>query len=439
MVIAVICTSVTPTLFEVGHAAASPLLFTGARQFVAHVVAVAMLAAFVLYLRSAGKLLPTPRHRLRHRAAGAITPPSKGTGRASTWPPGLIGEVRENWTRQKSLLLLGSTVGKGGFVLFAVGLVFIDISIAAVLHTTWPLFLVLGMSFLFRHTKRYRPVTWAMLFFLVPAMTGIVLVVASHSERETASSSHQTPATQAYHPPAANTAAVAIAHAPGGKNKRAIPGPTADIPRPPWHGTTHWFAGFGTLIGALIVLASAAFAAEAACTLKLGTLLARDHRFTENLHTSELVFATACNAVAQGTAGVILCIAGLLLSETLTPHQMFYSLLGGIYYHDHGCHSQGGKSRHKQPRHQRNSLCRATCLPCLVVGAFTGRRVASRLSCRWRDGGCRLEPACQHGHKTPPACAGRPCCGALDGCRVRLAFLGALRLISGAFVPNSTR
>ena len=252
MMIVVISFSVGPILFKLGNAETSPFLFTGIVQGSLGIV----MGAVVLLNQRTLLLDPAVRKDIKSHC--------------------------------KSGLMLASVIGHCGFVLFAVGLSFVDISIAAILYNTWPLFLMVLMSFLFRRSQRYQAISIGTLVFVFMAITGVAMVILSHSED-----------TQ----------------------------PLLSLL------VTGDFTNFGTLIGAILVLAAAACgAADTAYPLKLGESLAeKPSNIEKRKKIREIVFTTYMTSICLLIAGVVLVTIGLVVSETLSLHQLSFAIMGAVF------------------------------------------------------------------------------------------------------------
>ena len=184
----------------------------------------------------------------------------------------------------KSGLMLASIIGVCGYALFAWGLAFLDVSTAAILHEIWPLFLMLLTAYLFRGSKRYDPISSVTLIFVVLAILGAALVVLSQSDS---------------------------------------PMPLLAI------GAN--FSDFKALLGVPIVLAAAVCAAaRVAYTLKLGTLLAERRPSTENHKEAEIVFTVVMASICHVIGGCVLFLIGMIASESISSHQLFYAIMGGF-------------------------------------------------------------------------------------------------------------
>ena len=68
------------------------------------------------------------------------------------------------------------------YALFVWSTRFIDISASAILFETWPLFLVLLMSVLYRSTGRYSKLSFPLVLLIIVGFVGCALVVASQYE-----------------------------------------------------------------------------------------------------------------------------------------------------------------------------------------------------------------------------------------------------------------
>ena len=254
MMLAVVAYSLTPVLFDLGGAEESPMMFTAVWLFS---FAMGTAAAILVFKR---------RLILGQQAIEDIKSCYKH------W---------EMWV---------STPAYCGFALFALGLAFVDVSIAAIIFETWPVFWILILSILFSDKtkaadeQRFGAVTSALLFGTL-ALFGVGLVILSYN---------------------------------------AAPNPLEQI------GSE--FASRGTLLGAgLVVLASICGAADGAGPLKLGSKFAKKHSGTEKLRTRELIFASALNAVCAVIASGALYAIGWSISETLSLHQVFYAFINGFF------------------------------------------------------------------------------------------------------------
>ena len=248
MIIAVVSFSAVPVYFKLGNAEESPFLFTGI-----WLCSVAIGTGTAIMLGKKTLLLK----------------------------PEVVGGIK---SQCKSWLMLVSVLGQCGSVLFAVGLAFVDVSVAAILYETWPIFLMALMVFLFRGTDRYTRISAGTMLFVVIAFAGVAMVILGQS----------------------NTSPV-------------LPkiGSDLSVPR--------------TLIGAILVLVAAGtWAAHSACTLKMGVLLAKKHERLENIGAGEIVFTVAMTCIALVVSGIVLCVIGLVMSETFSRHQMLYAVLGAI-------------------------------------------------------------------------------------------------------------
>ena len=188
------------------------------------------------------------------------------------------------WHYCKTWYTLVSVVGGSGYVLFAFGLARVDISIAAILYEVWPLFLILIMSRLFRDSARYKPISPDTYIYILMAILGVAFVITSQND---------TPRTLSEF-----------------WNILTVP---------------------GTLFGVILVLVSAAgWAAQGASTMRMGELLAEAHSNEENKKEREVVFANFMACICSVAAGGLLIGVGVFASETISVHQVFYSILGGF-------------------------------------------------------------------------------------------------------------
>ena len=247
MMMAVAAFSATPVLFNLGDAGESPFLFTSIYQG----STVMGLVTAILFINKKLSL---------------------------KWA---VNEVIKS--RYKTILMLISVIGSCGFVLFAWGFAFVDVSIAAVLYETWPIFLIFLMSRLFRDTKRYRPITLDTWIFAVLALAGVALVILSHNDA-----------------------------------------------RPSLLEIGNNFTHPKTLFGAILVLTAAICgAARIACTLKVGNLLAKEHSHSED-RREEIAFASAMTCICVIIAGGVFCLIGLFAGEEISSPQLIYAIMSGI-------------------------------------------------------------------------------------------------------------
>ena len=247
MVAAVVSWSTIPAIFKLANGSGSPFLFTSI-----------WLAAEAFVL---GAALAMSRHKLLLR-------------------PEVAGSVISMFGTR---LMMGSFAGQMGFPLFALGLVLVDASIAAVLYETWPIFLMLFMSLLFRNEGRYRAIPNGAVIFSGLSLCGIALVVASQS---------------ATHNPLLRFG--------------------------------EGFSGTWTLAGAgLVMAASLLWAVHGACTIRMGATLAKRHAHLENSETGEIVFSMAVTGIVMTVASLALCAIGVMMSETISMRQVGFAMVAG--------------------------------------------------------------------------------------------------------------
>ena len=184
-------------------------------------------------------------------------------------------------------LMVASVIGQCGLVAFAAAIAFVDVSIAAILYETWPFFLIPIMAFLFKDSKRYRPNFVGTLIFAAPAVAGVALVISSQT----------------------NTNQVL----------------------PTLGGV---LSGSGTLFGVLLALFSAVSGAVfLACTLKMGEAIANNHAHTEKGGMEEIVLAVIMTSICLVISGGVSSVLGLVISETMSSHQLIYAFAGGLFLH----------------------------------------------------------------------------------------------------------
>ena len=253
MMFAVVLLSTTPVLLDLGDAWKSPFLVAGMSQFITGLA----LGAAVCYKR-----------------------------KDVVSNPVVIDAIK---SKCKSGSMLMATLGQSGFAMFALGLVFLNISIAAILYETWPLFFILAMSRLNKDSKRYDAVLKSTLFFVFLAIGGIALVIMSQSDAV---------------------------------NPLQQTGSNLTDPR--------------TLIGVFFVMLSALAGACRAFELKIGQTLAAEQKISENRNLDELVFSVAIGAICHLIAGTFLCLIGVIAGESVSMHQLVYVVALGLGVHPIG-------------------------------------------------------------------------------------------------------
>ena len=253
MMISVAAFSAMPVLFKIGGAEESPFLFTGIYLLN---IGMGMGAAILLVIRNL-QIKPEVQEKI-------------------------IGDIVHHC---KGWLMLASMFGSCGYVLFAFGLGFVDISIAAILYETSPLFLMFLMSFLDRGSERYDAISLSTFIFVILAIVGVALVVLSHND---------TP--------------------------QPLLAIRANLAEP------------RTSIGAIFVLAAAiGVALRVGCTLKVGEALAEEHSSSDNRNRAQVVFASIMTCICLSIAGGILCVFGLFSAETISLHQLSYAIISGFF------------------------------------------------------------------------------------------------------------
>ena len=83
--------------------------------------------------------------------------------------------------RALSFAMLGWLAASFSLVLYAWSTQFVDVSVAAALYETWPIFLVILTAWLFRKEARYRKITAKTIIMFGFAILGIALVIASQA------------------------------------------------------------------------------------------------------------------------------------------------------------------------------------------------------------------------------------------------------------------
>ena len=262
MMLAVVCYSIIPILIKVGNAEGSPFLFTGIRQiFIGMITGIA-----VIVIKKA---------LVKRNVIGDIN----------------LKVISSNWSPRITALFIASISGTCAFVLLAFGLAYIDVSMAAILYETWPVFFILLMSFLFyektkkRDEQRYNPITASTLVFIALAIIGIALVTLSHNDTE-------------------NPLSLIVVDFTG-----------------------QWTAAFGV---SLVLLAAIGGAAQGGCELKMAEIFAKKHSRPEFLNAEEIVLVAIMASMTEIVAGTVLCLVGLIVSETISTHQLIFTIFTGV-------------------------------------------------------------------------------------------------------------
>ena len=254
MLVNVVCFSFIPVMFKLGGADESPFFFTGTLLIFAGV----FIGVIVLIFKSRLRVRPTAYQGVKSNCL--------------TWS------------------MLFAVIASFDFVLFAVGLAIVDVAIAAILYETWPVFLMLLMSFLFydktrkKDDQRYDQISTGTWIFVGIALAGVALVILSHND---------------------------------------VPSPLREI------GST--FTDSRTLIGVAIVLLAAFFAAaRPALTSKIGEQIASEQSLTERGAIEEIAFATVVTCICNIFVGVLLLAIGAAMAESFSSHHLFYAVSSGF-------------------------------------------------------------------------------------------------------------
>ena len=254
MSLAVVCYSAIPILFKLGRAEESPFLFTGLHQIC---IGIGIGTAMLLFKKDL----------LLDKDVGV-----------------------EIWSHSMKWPMFVSVLGSCGFALFAFSLFYVDVSIAAMLYETWPLFWIFLVSFLFREkgqdTQRYEPIYTSTMMFVLLALAGVALVILSHNQEAE-----------------------------------------------PLHTIRSNFADARTWYGVFLVLTSAVCVALPAYTLKMGKSLAESHSRAEAKETSEFVFSIVMTCICMVMAGCAIFTIGLLGTESISFHQVLFSTMSGLFVH----------------------------------------------------------------------------------------------------------
>ena len=87
--------------------------------------------------------------------------------------------VIRNW---RSWSLLGIFVGFFDYAVFSWSLKYIDVSVASVLYETWPLWMILLISAIFKKDNRYENIGSSVWVFLLMGFIGLVFVILSQND-----------------------------------------------------------------------------------------------------------------------------------------------------------------------------------------------------------------------------------------------------------------
>ena len=195
--------------------------------------------------------------------------------------------IKSRWTGGQTWLFVFSNIGSLEFVLFAAALAFVDVAVVTLLYELWVLAVMLVVWFLYSdrtNGSRYHGLTGGMVCLVLMAFSSVGLVLLSHN----------------------------------------------DAPVPILAAGSH-FATASNLVGVALVLAAAVCGGAQGCTLRLGTLLAENHPIESARRFVEMVFAVGAVCACKLFAGILFLVAGWLLSETISAHQLFYALLAGMF------------------------------------------------------------------------------------------------------------
>ena len=274
-----------PVLFVLGDAEESLFLFTGILQISCGIGLGAV--CFVLKSRLGPKLNLSTQNWLLNRAV------IKDIGsKCITWQ------------------MLVSVIGHCGFVLFAWGLLFVNVSTAIILYETRQLFLSLtrtspststhepSTSTHEPSTSTHEPLTstrkWSLFVAAnayVPAIAGIVFVILSHND----------------------TPQPLLAIGDVFTNPETLLG--------------------GTLLGvALVLTAALCWSLQRNCANKFSLELAKKHMDRKEGEYKLNDFERMMSAVSFVIAGVFLITIGLIRSETISLHQLFYVIAGALVF-----------------------------------------------------------------------------------------------------------
>ena len=248
------CYSLAPVLFVWGGAVESPFLYTGI-WLVSHGVCAGIVYRFI-----------------------------HPSGRALGFN---LAEIKNVTLQGMPVRMLLTVIGGCGLSLFALGLLFLNVAIVAILYEIR--FLLLFVFILIPGPAIYY----------VPAIVGGVLVILSHND-----------------------------------TTQLLPALGAD------------FADPGTLMGVILVLAAAVgWAIAGICTTKLAKLLTKKHfppeheiytldyfNTPDDLHDYESVYSGYITCISLVIAGGALCAFGLLAFETISLQRQVYAIMGGVVF-----------------------------------------------------------------------------------------------------------
>ena len=312
---------VLPVLFVLGDAKEAPFLFTGILQFGCGIGAFAVTMIFKSHAHTKEGLL----------TQGDIIHIGLEITHTKTERGLFTPEVqKEIWSLCTMKLMMVSVIANCMLVLFALGLLFVNVSTAVLLFETRHLLLALTLALPFmattqrtmservkpRESTRFREQRFLRkhheirlqrrlhflrtMIFYVPAIAGIVLVILSHSD---------------------------------------TPQPLLII----WGvlANPKTLLG-GTLLGVFLVLIASAFCAfQRICATKVAERLCDKHPNREGAKTYEKEtkdLERYMTSISLIIAGVLLCVIGLAVDliayETISfsAHQLFYAIMGALVY-----------------------------------------------------------------------------------------------------------
>ena len=304
--IQVVALLVFPVLFVLGNAEESPFLFTGILQFGCGIGAYAVTLIFNSDNKTREGLLASP----------PVINMDKGISLTKSEKGLFTSEVRkEIWSLSTLNLMLISMIGNCMLVLFAWGLLFMNVSTAVILYEIRTLLLSFTLRVPFmstydkvRNESRQRreanlheqSLFFRTLIFCVLPIAGVVLVILSNDDT-----------------PQPVLAILAVFD-----NLENLLG--------------------GTLLGVVFVLMAAAFwALQRICATKLAKRLCDKHpnRVDAEMYEKETKYLYwRMSSISLVIAGVVLCVIGLAIDlvasefNSFSLHQLFYAIMGALVY-----------------------------------------------------------------------------------------------------------
>ena len=89
--------------------------------------------------------------------------------------------IHLNWRR---ISLIGALLGTFDYAMFGWALKYIDVSVAAILHETWPVWMILLTSKIFRNENKYEKINMQGWTYISIGFLGLCFVVFSHTDHD---------------------------------------------------------------------------------------------------------------------------------------------------------------------------------------------------------------------------------------------------------------